>query len=159
MAKDLNQCNFIGRLGSDPDMRSMPNGDQVANISIAVNDDYRDKETGNEIKQTEWVRVVAYRRLAEVMGQYLRKGSKVFISGRMKTRKWTDNQGIERYTTEIIANDMQMLDSRGDSDGYQQQSAPPRASESNAYAQEKGGHKRQQLQKQEGNFDDDQIPF
>ena len=157
MAKDLNQCNFIGRLGADPDMRSMPNGDAVANLSIAVNDDYKDG-SGNEVKQTEWVRIVAYRRLAEVMGQYLRKGSKVFISGKMKTRKWTDNQGVEKYSTEIIASDMQMLDSRGDSDnGSQQQSAPP--ARDNAYAQEKGGHQRQQMQPVDDNFSDDSIPF
>ena len=111
---DLNQCNFIGRLGADPEIRYMPNGDPVANFSIAVGEKWTDKQTGEAKENTEWVRIVAFRKLAEIIAEYLQKGSQVFISGKLKTRKWTDNNGIERYTTEIIADQMQMLGSKQD---------------------------------------------
>lgn len=158
MARGINKVILIGNLGADPDMRSMPSGDPVANLSLATSEAWNDKQTGEKREKTEWHRVIAFGKLAEIIGQYCRKGSKLYIEGRLQTRKWTDNQGVEKFSTEIIANDMQMLDSRGDND-YQQQSAPPRANEPNAYAQEKGGHQRQQPKQQEGNFDDDQIPF
>lgn len=115
MARDLNQCNFIGRLGGDPEVKSTSSGKAVANFSIAVGN----KTSAGE--STEWVRIIAFERLAEVVGTYLKKGSKVFVSGRMQTRKWQDSQGIERYTTEIIASDMQMLDGKQES---QQAQAP-----------------------------------
>ncbi|MBV7434533.1 single-stranded DNA-binding protein [Cardiobacteriaceae bacterium TAE3-ERU3] len=159
MSKGINKVILIGNLGADPDMRSMPSGDQVANLSLATSERWDDKQTGEKREKTEWHRVVAFGKLAEIIGQYCRKGSKLYIEGRLQTRKWTDNQGIEKYSTEIIANDMQMLDSRGDSDGSQQQSAPPPRASNNSYAQEKGGHQRQPPQKQEESFDDDSIPF
>ena len=106
MANDLNQCNFIGRLGEDPQIRYMPTGEAVANMTIACGWKSKEKEG------TEWVRLVAYQKLAEICGEYLRKGSKVFVSGKFKTRKWQDQQGIERYTTEIVVNEMQMLDGK-----------------------------------------------
>jgi len=109
MARDLNDCKFIGRLGQDVEIKYLPSGSAVANISIAVSDDYKDK-SGQKVEQTEWVRITAFGKLAEIMGQYLHKGSKIFISGRMKTRKWTDQQGVEKYSTEIVAENMQMLD-------------------------------------------------
>lgn len=112
MSKDLNQCNFIGRLGKDPDLRYTPSGDAVCNFSIACGDDYKDKN-GQKVEQTEWIRVTAFRRLAEIIGEYCKKGSMVYISGKMRTRKWQDQSGNDRYTTEIVANEMQMLDSRG----------------------------------------------
>jgi single-strand DNA-binding protein len=125
MANDLNQCNFIGRLGNEPDVRYLPNGDAVANISIAVGESWKDKQ-GQKQERTEWIRVVAFRKLGEIVGQYLNKGSKVYISGKMVTRKWTDKEGIERYSTEIVANNMQMLDSKPEgSAARQQQTAAP----------------------------------
>ena len=115
MANDLNQCQFIGRLGKDPEIKYMPNGDPVANMSIACGWKGKDKEG------TEWVRIVAFGKLAEIMGKYLRKGSQVFIQGSLRTRKWQGQDGSDRYTTEIVADKMQMLDSRGDQNGAQQQ--------------------------------------
>lgn len=114
MSKDLNQCNFIGRLGKDIELRYMPSGGAVANFSVACSDDYKDKTTGQAVEQTNWINVVAFGKLAEIMGQYLQKGSKVFISGKQRTRKWQDQSGQDKYTTEIVANEMQMLDSRSD---------------------------------------------
>lgn len=120
MANDLNQCNFIGRLGVDPEIRYLPQGGAVANFSIACNWKSKDKEG------SEWIKIVAYEILAEICGEYLKKGSKVFISGKQRTRKWQDQQGVERYTTEIIANEMQMLDGKqeGNQSAQQQRPAP-----------------------------------
>lgn len=109
MANSLNQCNFIGSLGKDPEIRYMPNGDAVASFSLAVGWKTKDKEG------TEWVPVVIYGKLAEIAGKYLKKGSSIFISGRFRTRKWADKEGKDRYTTEIIADTMQMLGGKQDS--------------------------------------------
>ena len=132
MAKDLNQCNFIGRLGKDPERRAMPNGDSVVNLSIACQDDYKDKQ-GNKVEQTEWVRVTAFRGLADIIAKYCTKGSRVFISGKMKTRKY-EKDGQTHYATEIIANDMQLLgggEERGGQEGkvWGAQQANPAASQ------------------------------
>ena len=113
----VNKVILIGNLGNDPDMRYMPNGEPVANISIATSETWNDKNTGEKREKTEWHRVVAYRRIAEVIGQYTRKGSKLYVEGRLQTRKWTDQSGQQRYTTEIIADNIQMLDSRGGGEG------------------------------------------
>lgn len=107
----LNQCNFIGRLGRDPETRYLTNGDAVTNITLAVDESYKDK-SGNKIDKCEWINVTFYRKLAEIVGEYLIKGSLVYVSGKMQTRKWTDKNGIERYKTEIIASDMKMLSSK-----------------------------------------------
>lgn len=112
MARSLNLCSFIGNLGKDVEMRSMPNGKQVANFSVAVADSYTSKATGETVDQTEWVRCVAFDKLAEICGQYLHKGSKVYAQGRMKTCKWQDQSGQDRYATEIVLENMQMLDGR-----------------------------------------------
>ena len=112
----VNKCIFIGRLTDDPSVRYMPNGDPVANFSIAVNEKYKDK-SGEQREKTEYIRVVAYRRTAEIIGQYTRKGSKLYVEGKLQTRKWTDNNGVDRYTTEIIADSVQLLDSRRDDQG------------------------------------------
>lgn len=117
MANDLNLCQFIGRLGKDPEISAMANGTAVAKISIAVGESWKDKASGQKQERTTWVPVVAFGRLAEVMGQYLTKGSKVYLSGKFSTRKWQGQDGQDRYTTEIIANEMQMLDGRGDASG------------------------------------------
>lgn len=107
----LNQCNFIGRLGRDPETRYLTNGDAVTNITLAVDESYKDK-SGNKVDKCEWINVTFYRKLAEIVGQYLTKGSLIYVSGKMQTRKLTDKNGIERYTTEIIASDMKMLSSK-----------------------------------------------
>ena len=109
----LNKCLFIGNLTAAPEIRTMPNGEQVANFSIALNEKYKAKD-GNIIENVEYVRIVLYRRLAEIAGQYLTKGSQVYIEGRLKTRKWQDNNGQDRYTTEIQGDNLQMLGGRQD---------------------------------------------
>ena len=111
--RGVNKVILIGNLGRDPEVRYMPNGGAVANVTIATSESWKDRETGEPQERTEWHRVVFYRRLAEIVGQYLKRGSKVYVEGRLQTRKWQDNQGHDRYTTEIIADQMQMLDSRG----------------------------------------------
>lgn len=112
-SRGVNKVILIGNLGQDPEVRYMPNGNAVANITVATSETWRDKQTGEQKEQTEWHRVTLYRRLAEIAGEYLRKGSKVYLEGRLQTRKWQDQSGQDRYTTEIVANEMQMLDSRG----------------------------------------------
>jgi single-strand DNA-binding protein len=107
----VNNCIFIGNLGRDPEIRYMPNGDAVANYSIACTDSFKDK-AGAKQERTEWVRIVQYGKGAEVAGQYLKKGSAVYVQGRMQTRKWTNKEGVDQYTTEIIADRMQMLGGR-----------------------------------------------
>lgn len=109
----VNKCLFIGNLTADPEIRTMPNGEQVANFSIALNEKYKAKD-GNVVENVEYVRIVLYRRLAEIAGQYLAKGSQVYIEGRLKTRKWQDNNGQDRYTTEIQGDNLQMLGGRQD---------------------------------------------
>ena len=108
----VNKVIIIGNLGNDPDMRYMPSGEAVANLSIATSETWNDRNTGEKREKTEWHRVVAFRKLAEIIGQYCKKGSKIYIEGKLQTRKWTDQGGQTRYTTEIIADQMQMLDSR-----------------------------------------------
>lgn len=112
MARGVNKVILIGNLGGDPEVRYTPNGGAVANVTIATSEAWKDKQTGENHDRTEWHRVVFFNRLAEICGEYLRKGSKVYVEGRLQTRKWQDKNGQERYTTEIIASEMQMLDSR-----------------------------------------------
>lgn len=109
----LNKCLFIGNLIADPEIRTMPNGEQVANFTIALNERYKAKD-GNIVENVEYVRIVLYRRLAEIAAQYLHKGSQVYIEGRLKTRKWQDSNGQDRYTTEIQGDNLQMLGGRQD---------------------------------------------
>ncbi|MDO9950857.1 single-stranded DNA-binding protein [Glaesserella parasuis] len=111
----VNKVIIVGNLGNDPEMRTMPNGDSVAVLSVATSESWNDKSTGERRDVTEWHRIVFFRRQAEVAGQYLRKGSKVYVEGKLKTRKWQDQNGQERYTTEIQGDVLQMLDSRSDS--------------------------------------------
>lgn len=114
MARGINKVILIGNLGADPEVRYTPGGAAVANITVATSESWTDKQTNEKKEQTEWHRVVIYQRLAEIAGEYLRKGSKVYIEGRLRTRKWQDQQGVERYTTEIIAGELQMLDGRNE---------------------------------------------
>ena len=113
MARGINKVILIGNLGADPEIKYMPSGEAVANLRIATSESWKDKNTGEQVERTEWHRVIMFRRLAEIAGEYLKKGSKVYIEGRLQTRKWQGQDGQDRYTTEIIGNEMQMLDSRG----------------------------------------------
>lgn len=108
----INKVIIVGHLGNDPEMRSMPNGEAVANISVATSEAWTDKNTGERREVTEWHRIVFYRKLAEICGQYLKKGAQVYIEGRLRTRKWQDQNGQDRYTTEIQGDVMQMLGTR-----------------------------------------------
>lgn len=114
MARGINKVILIGNLGKDPDVRYTPNGAAVANVTIATSESWKDKTSGENVERTEWHRVVLFNRLGEIAGEYLRKGSKVYIEGRLQTRKWQDKtSGQDRYTTEIVAENMQMLDGKG----------------------------------------------
>lgn len=117
----VNKVILVGNLGADPETRYMPNGDAVTNVRLATTDSWKDKASGEKKEITEWHRVVFYRRLAEIAGEYLRKGSSVYVEGRIRTRKWHDKDGQDRYTTEIEATEMQMLGQRGGGDGGGQQ--------------------------------------
>ena len=112
MARGINKVIVVGNLGADPDSRTMPSGNAVTNISVATSESWNDKETGEKQEKTEWHRVVFFGRLAEIASEYLKKGSQVYIEGKLQTRKWEDKEGKERWTTEIIANQMQMLGER-----------------------------------------------
>jgi single-strand DNA-binding protein len=124
----INKVILVGNLGRDPEVRYTANNDAITNISVATTDSYKDKNTGEKKETTEWHRVVFFNRLAEIAGEYLKKGSSVYIEGRLRTRKWTDNAGVEKYTTEIIGDQMQMLGGRastgGGSEPYDAPSAP-----------------------------------
>ena len=117
MARGVNKVILVGNLGNDPEVRYMPSGGAVANVSVATTDGWRDKASGERQERTEWHRVVLFGRLGEIAGEYLRKGSKVYVEGRLQTRKWQGQDGQDRYSTEIVANDLQMLDSRGGGGG------------------------------------------
>ncbi|HJP36938.1 MAG: single-stranded DNA-binding protein [Gammaproteobacteria bacterium] len=128
MARGVNKVTLIGNLGADPEVRYTNNGSAVANIRLATAESWRDKETGEQQERTEWHRVVFFSRLAEIVGEYLKKGSQVYVEGRIQTRKWQDRDGNDRYTTEIVANEMQMLGGRGGggggSSGFESANAP-----------------------------------
>lgn len=155
----LNQCNFIGRLGQDPEMKYSPSGTAFCNLSIGCTEKWKDKQTQEQKERTEWVRAVASGRLAEVCGEYLRKGGLVYVSGKMQTRKWQDQDGQDRYSTEIRISEMKMLGGKSDNQqqgGYQQ-----------PQQQNNGGYQHRQPQPQQSapqyseppmDFDDD-IPF
>lgn len=123
MSNDLNHCSFIGRLGRDPETKYLPNGDAVTNFSIAVGESWKDKDSGEKKETVEWVRCTAWRKLGEICGEYLKKGGQVFVSGKMKTREWTDKEGVKRYTTEIIVDRMQMLGGKKDGEAAVEQPA------------------------------------
>ena len=126
----LNKVMLIGRLGGDPEVRYLPSGGAVTNITLATNRRWKDRQTGEQKEQTEWHRVVFFNRLAEIAGEYLRKGSQVYIEGRIQTRKWQDQSGQDRYTTEIVAEEMRMLDSRSGGTANFAGNAPQQAGQS-----------------------------
>ncbi|MBA2960693.1 MULTISPECIES: single-stranded DNA-binding protein [Ramlibacter] len=163
----VNKVIIVGNLGRDPEMRTFPSGDRVANVTIATTDRWKDKQSGEMKEATEWHRVVFNGRLAEIAGEYLRKGSAVYVEGSLRTRKWTDQQGVEKYTTEIRADQMQMLGKRegmgapsgGDDDGGGYDSAPRRAPA--AAPRAAPAAQRPAPSKPSSGFDDmdDDIPF
>ena|SRR5210317_1103569 len=152
MARGVNKVILVGNLGKDPEIKYTASGAAIANVTIATTDSWNDKQTGEKVEKTEWHRVVAFQRLAEIMGEYLKKGSQVYIEGRLQTRKWQDQNGQDRWTTEIVANDMQMLGGRGGDAGGQQQGSG-------------GGFRKPAGQQQaaqpvaDNDFADDDIPF
>ena len=162
MARGVNKVIIIGNLGNDPEQKAMPNGNAVVNITVATSESWKDKQTGQKQERTEWHRVVFFNRLAEIAGQYLSKGSKVYLEGSLRTRKWQDQSGNDRYTTEIVASEMQMLDSREAGGQYQapqqyQQQAPQQQAPQQQAAPRQQEAPQQQQQAPD-NFDDD-IPF
>jgi len=152
-SRGVNKVILVGNVGNDPEVRYMPNGNAVANVSLATSETWKDKNTGDQQEKTEWHRVVFFNRLAEIVEQYVKKGSKLYIEGRLQTRSW-EQDGVKRYTTEIVSNEMQMLDSRGGGGGdnnfgqSNQQSSPQ-------------SDKQEAPQVAATNFDnfDDDIPF
>lgn len=152
MARGVNKVILVGNLGQDPEVKYMPSGGAVCNVSLATTDSWKDKNSGERQERTEWHRVVFFNRLAEITGEYLRKGSQVYVEGRLQTREWQDKDGQKRYTTEIIASEMQMLGGRGGSSGFDD-SVPPRAPAASSSSSQA---RRQDAPAEE--FDDD-IPF
>ena len=141
MTRGVNKVILVGNCGQDPEVRYMPSGGAVTNLSIATSESWKDKNTGDQQERTEWHRVVFFNRLAEIVEQYVKKGTKLYVEGSLRTRKWQGQDGQDRYTTEIVASEMQMLDSRGSQGGYDQQSGsamappPPQQSTSQQTAQ------------------------
>ena len=144
MGRSVNKVTLIGTLGRDPEVRYMPNGNAVANLSLATDESYNDKNTGQKVEQTEWHRITVYGRLAEICQQYLKKGSRAYFEGKLRTREW-EKDGIKRYTTEIVCNDMMMLDSRGDGPQGGYQAAPGQAG---ANFNQQGGYQQPQQRPQ-----------
>ncbi len=153
--RGINKVILIGNLGNDPEVRYTPGGSAVANVTIATNESWKDRNTGERQERTEWHRVVFWSRLAEIVEQYLKKGSKVYVEGRLQTRSW-EQDGVKRYTTEIVASDMQMLDSRGDAGGASFERTQPAAA-GGAAQPEKAAAKAESSSYD--NFEDDDIPF
>lgn len=155
MARGINKVILIGNVGGDPEVRYMPNGNAVTTLSIATSETWKDKQTGDKQERTEWHRVVCFNRLGEIAGEYVRKGSKLYIEGSLRTRKWQDQQGQDRYTTEIVASDVQMLDGKGGQSSNHYEDMPAQAQ------QHQGARKPQaapQVEHDAFELDDD-IPF
>ena len=144
MARGINKVIIVGNLGADPDSRAMPSGNAVTNISVATSESWNDRETGEKQEKTEWHRVVFFNRLAEIAAHYLKKGSQVYVEGKLQTRKWEDKEGNERWTTEVVANQMQMLGDRMSNDMSNDNASSSQSSSDNDFSTDE--------------FDDD-IPF
>ncbi len=151
MARGINKVILVGNLGADPETRYTANGSAVTNISLATTDSWRDKNSGEQQERTEWHRVVFFNRLAEIAGEYLRKGRQVYVEGRLQTRKWQGQDGQDRYTTEIVASEMQMLGGRDEGTG-----APAPAPASSGFRDKP---KQAVAEPQAAEFEDDDIPF
>ncbi|MEE4217462.1 MAG: single-stranded DNA-binding protein [Xanthomonadales bacterium] len=170
MARGINKVILVGNLGGDPETRYTAAGAAITNVTIATTDSWRDKQTGENQERTEWHRVVFFNRLAEIAGEYLRKGRQVYVEGRLQTRKWQDQSGQDRWTTEIVANEMQMLGNRGDDAGARPASSGFRDSRPAAQGAQQGSSQappKQQVPQQQApaaapvddGFTDDDIPF
>ena len=144
MARGINKVIIVGNLGADPDSRAMPSGNAVTNISVATSESWNDRETGEKQEKTEWHRVVFFNRLAEIAAQYLKKGSQVYVEGKLQTRKWEDKEGNERWTTEVVANQMEMLGDRMSNNMSNDNASSSQSSSDNDFSTDE--------------FDDD-IPF
>jgi len=153
MARGINKVILVGNLGADPETRYTASGSAVTNISLATTDSWRDKNTGEQQERTEWHRVVFFNRLAEIAGEYLRKGRQVYVEGRLQTRKWQDQNGQDRYTTEIVANEMQMLGGRDEGTGASQ------GGSGGSGFRDKPKQAVAEPQPQAADFEDDDIPF
>ena len=147
-SRGVNKVILVGNLGNDPESKFLPSGGEVSNITVATSETWKDKATGQPQEKTEWHRVVAFNKLAEIMNKYLTKGSKVYIEGSLRTRSW-EQEGVKRYSTEIVANDLQMLDSKGDSSGQQSGQSSQRPAQATQTAPVAGG----------GEAWDDDLPF
>jgi single-strand DNA-binding protein len=153
MARGINKVIIVGNVGGDPETRAMPSGSTVTNVTVATNESWKDKQTGEKKERTEWHRVVMFGRLGEIGAEYLRKGKQVYIEGSLRTNKWQDKSGNDRYTTEIVASEMQMLGGRGDSGGGNFGGGAPSGG-----GQQDGGGGNAPPQQGPDDFDDD-IPF
>lgn len=155
--KGVNKVIICGNLGQDPEVRYMPNGNAVANISVATSESWKDKATQEQKEETEWHRCVCYGKLAEIIGEYLKKGSKIYLEGKLKTRKWKDQQNVDRYTTEIVFDEMQMIDGKqqgvSPSPPPQQPQRPAQQPQNNGYTTARNAPQ------QPTSFDDNEIPF
>jgi single-strand DNA-binding protein len=158
MSRGVNKVIIVGNLGNDPDVRFMPNGNAVANFSVATSETWKDKQTGEQKEKTEWHRIVIYQRLAEIAGKYLKKGSKVYLEGKLQTRKWQNQQGQDQYTTEIVVNEMQMLDGRNSNAQNMPQQAQQASQAPQAQQAQQASQAPQAPQEPDIDFDDD-IPF
>lgn len=161
MARGINKVIIVGNCGQDPETRYLPSGGAVTNVSVATSESWKDKNTGEQQERTEWHRIVFFNRLGEIAGEYLKKGSKVYVEGSLRTRKWQGQDGSDRYTTEIVASEMQMLDSRGGMEGgggYQQQAPQQNRAPQQNQAPQQQNQAPQQAPQGMDSFDDD-IPF
>jgi single-strand DNA-binding protein len=160
MARGVNKVILIGNLGQDPEVKYMPSGEAVANVTIATSESWKDKNTGEQKENTEWHRLVFFRRLAEIAGEYLRKGSKIYVEGKLQTRKWQDKNGVDHWTTEIIVGQMQMLDSAqsGSGGGHGNNSRNGGQGDYSNNSGQQGSASSGGNNNSMGDFDDD-IPF
>lgn len=159
MARGVNKVILVGNLGKDPEVRYMPSGGAVANVTLATTDSWKDKQSGEQQERTEWHNIVFYNRLAEIAGEYLKKGSQIYVEGSLRTRKWQDkNTGADRYTTEIIANEMQMLGSKGGGSASYREEGAEAGGRGAGAARSSGATNDAGSASGPGEFDDD-IPF
>ena len=175
MARGVNKAILIGNLGQDPEVRYTPSGSAVCNVSLATTESWKDRESGERREKTEWHRLVFFGRLAEITAEYMRKGSQTYVEGRLQTRKWQDQSGVDRYTTEVVVSEMHILGSRSDntarydnqasstgkaaSKGAKSKGAPPASSKAGTAAQDQSGTEASSLEGQGNNDFDDDIPF
>jgi single-strand DNA-binding protein len=159
MARGVNKVILVGNLGADPDTRYMPSGKAVTNIRLATSESWKDRQTGDMQERTEWHSIVMYDKLGEIAAEYLRKGSQVYIEGKIRTRKWQDKEGKDRYTTEVIADQMQMLGSRGGGGGAPSEPREPRSSSRPAPAEDRAAAPVDEGGGGGGGEFDDDIPF